>query len=44
MELLRVPMEELLCQAVMGWIPILECLLSGVRSCLQLYPIMSDIK
>jgi hypothetical protein len=31
MVIIRVPLVELLCQAVMEWIPVLEYLLSGVR-------------
>jgi hypothetical protein len=37
-------MEELLCQTVMEWIPVLECPLSGVCGRLWLRPVMADIK
>jgi hypothetical protein len=43
MTIMRVLVVELLCQAVMGWIPALECLLLGMRGhlwlCLALYGI-----
>jgi hypothetical protein len=35
---------EPLCQATMGWIPSLECLLAGVRESQWLRLVMSDIK
>jgi hypothetical protein len=44
MAIKRVLMVELLCQAVTGWIPVLECPLSGACGCLWLRPIMSGIK
>jgi hypothetical protein len=31
MVIMRVPLVESICQAVMGWIPALEYLLSGAR-------------
>jgi hypothetical protein len=40
----RVLVEELLCQAVTGQIPVLECLLSGAHGYLWLSPIMPGIK
>jgi hypothetical protein len=36
MVIMHVLMVELLCQAVTGQIPALECLLAGVRGCLLL--------
>jgi hypothetical protein len=44
MLIMRVLMDELLCQAVIGQALVLECLLSGACVRLQLCPIMSDIK
>jgi hypothetical protein len=44
MTIMRVLMKELLCQAVMGQIPVLEWLLSGVRGCLQLCLVLCGIK
>jgi hypothetical protein len=41
---MRVPVEELLCQAVIGWIPVLKHLLSNARGCLWPYPIVQGIK
>jgi hypothetical protein len=32
--IMRVPVVNWPCQAVKGWIPVLECLLSGVCGCL----------
>jgi hypothetical protein len=29
MVIMRVPVKELLCQAVTGWIPVLKCIMSG---------------
>jgi hypothetical protein len=34
MAIMRVPLEELLCQAATGHIPILKYMLSGARGCL----------
>jgi hypothetical protein len=42
--IIHVPVEELLCQVVMGWISVLECLLSGARGCLWLMSVMLGIK
>jgi hypothetical protein len=42
--IMHVLVEELLCQAVMGWIPILKCLLLGARGHLWLRPVMLGIK
>jgi hypothetical protein len=44
MVIMRVLMEELPCQAVMGHIPILECLLSGTRGLLWLRLVLPGIK
>jgi hypothetical protein len=44
MAIMRVLMVELLYQAVMGRILAPECLLPGVRGCLWLRLILSDIK
>jgi hypothetical protein len=44
MPIMRVPMVELLCQAVMGWIPALKYLLSGARGHLWPHPVVPDIK
>jgi hypothetical protein len=44
MAIMRVLVEELLCQTVMGWTPILEYLLSGACGCLWLRLIMPGIK
>jgi hypothetical protein len=38
------PMVERLCQTVMGCIPSLKCLLSGVHGCLRPCPIMPAIQ
>jgi hypothetical protein len=35
-----VSLVELLCQAVMGWVPALEYMLSGVRGLLQPHHVM----
>jgi hypothetical protein len=43
MVIMRV-LVELLCQAVIGQIPILECILSDVCGRLRLHPVMSFIK
>jgi hypothetical protein len=44
MKIIRVLVEELLCQTVMGRIPILMSLLPGARGCLWPHPIVPDIK
>jgi hypothetical protein len=44
MAIMRVIMVKLLCQAVMGHIPPLGCLLSGARRCRWLWLVLSDIK
>jgi hypothetical protein len=44
MAIMHVLVDKLLCQAVMRRIPVVECLLSGVRGCLWLRPIMPGIK
>jgi hypothetical protein len=44
MTIMLVLMEELLCQTVMGLIPVLECLLLGACGCLWLCPVMPGIK
>jgi hypothetical protein len=40
MMIMHVPMEELLCQATMGWVPLLKYLLSGARGCLCPCPVV----
>jgi hypothetical protein len=42
--IMRVLMVDLLCQAVTGRIPTLECMLLGARGCLWVRPIMAGIK
>jgi hypothetical protein len=44
MVIMRVLVEELLCQTVMGCIPVLECLLPGVHGCLWLHHFLAGIK
>jgi DMSO/TMAO reductase YedYZ heme-binding membrane subunit len=44
MVIMRILVEELLYQAVMRRIPVLECLLSGSHRCLWLRPILPSIK
>jgi hypothetical protein len=44
MTIMHVLMEEFLCQAMTGHIPVPECLLSGVRGRLWLHPVMLGIK
>jgi hypothetical protein len=44
MMIMRVPVGELLCQVVTGWIPVLECPLSGAHGCMWLRHIMLGIK
>jgi hypothetical protein len=39
-----VPVVELLCQTVTGWIPVLKILLSDVCGCLWPCPIMPDCR
>jgi hypothetical protein len=43
MTIIRVLVKELLCQTVMGQIPVLECLLSSARGRLWLRPFMPGI-
>jgi hypothetical protein len=44
MMFMRILMVESLCQAVMGWISALQCLLSDVRGSLWLCLVLSNIK
>jgi hypothetical protein len=44
MAIMCVPVEELLCQVVMGWILVLECLFKGACGRLQLCPVKPGIK
>jgi hypothetical protein len=44
MMIMCVLVDELSCQAVMGWIPALEYLLLGVCGCLWLRLVLLDIK
>jgi hypothetical protein len=44
MMIMRIFVVELLCEAVMGWIPALECLLPGTRGCMWLCLVLSGIK
>jgi hypothetical protein len=44
MMIIRVLMVELLCQAVIGQIPTLECKLPGTGGCLLFHLILSGIK
>jgi hypothetical protein len=44
MVIICVLVVELLYHAVMGWVPVLECLLPGVRGSLWLCLILLDIK
>jgi hypothetical protein len=44
MEIMRVLVEELLCQTVTGQISVLECLLSDERGHLRLRLLLLDIK
>jgi hypothetical protein len=41
MAFMRVSLVELLCQAVMQWVPALEYMLSGGRRLLQPCPVLS---
>jgi hypothetical protein len=44
MSIMCVPVVKLLCQVVMGQIPVLKYLLSGARGCLWLYLVVPSIK
>jgi hypothetical protein len=44
MMIMRVLVEELLCQGVTGWIAVLECLLSGARRRLWPCPVVLGTK
>jgi hypothetical protein len=44
MVIMSVLVVELLCQAAMGWVPVLESLLPGTRGCLWLRLVMPGIK
>jgi hypothetical protein len=44
MAIIHVLVEELICLVVMGHIPVLKCLLSGVRGHLWLRPMMLGLK
>jgi hypothetical protein len=44
MAIMHVLMDELLCQTVMGGIPLLKCMLLGARRRLWLHPIRPGIK
>jgi hypothetical protein len=44
MTIMRVPVGELICQTVIGRIPVLKCPLPDVRGCLWLYPVIAGIK
>jgi hypothetical protein len=44
MMIMCVLVEDLLCQAVTGQIPVLKCLMSGVCGCLWLRPVLPSIK
>jgi hypothetical protein len=44
MAIMHIFMVKLLCQAVMGWILVLECLLPGACGCARLRPVLSGIK
>jgi hypothetical protein len=44
MTIMRVPVKELLCQAVTGQIPLLKCLWSSMRRSLWSHPIVLNIK
>jgi hypothetical protein len=41
MVIMCVFMVELLCQLVMGWVLVLECLLLGARGCQRLHLVLS---
>jgi hypothetical protein len=43
MTIKRVPVVEQLCQAMMGWILALKCLLSSAHGCLRPCPIVPAI-
>jgi hypothetical protein len=42
--IMRVLMVKSLCQAAMGQVPVVECLLPGTRGCLWLHPVMLGTK
>jgi hypothetical protein len=42
--IMRVPVVKSLCQMVMRWVHVLECLLPSMCGCLWLRPVMPDIK
>jgi hypothetical protein len=44
MTIMRVLMVKSLCQAVMGHVTILGCLLPDTRGCMWLHPVMLSIK
>jgi hypothetical protein len=44
MLIMRAPVVELLCQAGIGWIPVLKWLLLGARGCLWSCPVVLGIK
>jgi hypothetical protein len=44
MVIMHVLSVELLCQAVMGRVPVFECLLLVEHGCHRLLPVLSDIK
>jgi hypothetical protein len=44
MALMRVSLVELLCQMVMGWLPTLEYMLSGMRGLLRPRPVVPGAK
>jgi hypothetical protein len=44
MVIMCVLVVELLCQAVTGWVTVLEFLLQGACGYYRLHPVMSDIK
>jgi hypothetical protein len=44
MMIMCVLVVELLCQAMMGWVPTLECLLPGAFGCMWLRIVLSSIK
>jgi hypothetical protein len=43
MVIMHVPLVEQLCQTVMGWIQVFECLSPGARECLRSYPVMLGV-
>jgi hypothetical protein len=44
MAIIRVLVVELLCQAVTGWVPVLECVLPDACGHERLHPVLSGIK